>query len=480
MTYDENIIESSEDLWLPPEGFPTAGLDFEGKRHHYRRLFPVLEQVTYLDHAAIGPMSIPCVEAMESLMKSFSEGPMRPWTEWEAVRQYNRELMAKFLCADIDEIAFNFNTSVSLLLMSNCIAWQPGDNLIVPDREFPSVVMPAKLLEQDGVEARIVEPVDGLTSVDALLGAIDSRTKMMMVSMVNFLTGQRLDIKRLAKGCRDAGVILVVDAIQAAGPIKINVKDLGCHALTFGNPKWMFGPMGIGILYVDKDLICDLRIPQAGMFSVPEPWNFFNYEQPFVCTAIRYESGTQNHFGHHGYVKNLEMFLDLGPAKIEKYLLDFTGRIHDELTRRGVKVITPRADKDRAAIVTFDAASAGWPDAQVLWETLDKAHVTVSTRMGLIRLSPHFYNNWKEVERFLEVTFKEQVESGRCRCRCRCRIYYIIFWTLSFERTYMIKGLVLAGYQGKPPFSVFRQMLPLPVAVGISFVFLLMSFPGMG
>jgi selenocysteine lyase/cysteine desulfurase len=343
---------------------------------------------------------------MKRLIDSFCEGPLLDWTEWNGVMEEVRGLLARLLSASADEIGFNYNTSLSLMLLSRCVDWHKGDNIVIPDREFPSVVMPGKLLQQWGVEARVIPAVGDLADTDKLLGAIDSRTRMMMVSLVNFLTGQRLDIKKLAKGCREAGVVLVVDAIQAAGPIKIDVKDLGCHALCFGNPKWMMGPMGIGTMYVDRDSIDLLKIPQVGMFSVPEPWNFFDYDQPFVCSCNRYECGTQPVISHYGYRPILEMFLDLGPENIERYLLDLTGKLHDELTRRGVKVITPRNDRDRAAIVTFDAASAGWPDAQALRDTLFKAGVVVSLRMGLIRVSPHFYNTWDEVERLLELVFK--------------------------------------------------------------------------
>jgi selenocysteine lyase/cysteine desulfurase len=384
----------------------TAGLDFNAKRLHYRWQFPLLEKVIWLNHAGHSPWSIACVRAMQDFIHSFCEGPMREYIEWEAVRNRTRELLAKMLNAEVDEIGFNFNTSLSLALLTRGIDWKPGDNIIVADKEFPAVVMPAKLLEQWGVEARVVETVNGLVDEDKLLGAMDGRTRMMIVSLVNFLTGQRLDIKKLSKACRDAGVFLVVDAIQAAGPTKIDVKDLGCQALCFGSPKWMFGPMGVGTVYVDRQALDELKVPQVGMYSVPDPWNFFDYDQELICACQRFECGCPSEIAHHGILPNLEMFLDLGQENIERYLLDLTGRLHDELTRRGVKVITPRKDTARAAIVTFDAASAGWPDAKALADTLKEAAIVISVRMGLVRVSPHFYNGWAEIEKLLDVTFQ--------------------------------------------------------------------------
>jgi len=261
-------------------------------------------------------------------------------------------------------------------------------------------------MRQWGVEGRIVPSSDFLTDEDRLIDAIDSRTKMMIVSLVNFLTGQRVDIPKLARACREKGVILVVDAIQAAGNINIDVKALNCHALCFGSPKWMFGPMGVGTIYIEKALIEQFLVPQAGMFSVPDPWNFFNYEQDFIKKCSKFECGCPANLSFYGYAPNLEMFLDLGMENIERYLLDLTGKLHDELTSRGVKVITPREDHRRAAIITFDAASAGWQDGESLRKALEEKGIAVAVRMGFVRVSPHFYNDWSDIEPFLDVIFK--------------------------------------------------------------------------
>jgi selenocysteine lyase/cysteine desulfurase len=223
--------------------------------------------------------------------------------------------------------------------------------------------MPAKLLTQWGVEARRVECVDGLISEDALISSIDKRTKMMIVPLVNFLTGLRLDVAKIARECRRAGVFLAVDAIQAAGPVKIDVRALGCHALCFGSPKWMFGPMGIGTCFIEREYIRKLKIPQVGMYAVKDPWNFFNYDQDFVDVAMVYECGCPAMMSHYGINPTLEMFLDIGPENIENYILKITGDFHDELTSRGVNVLTPREDSRRGAIISFDAASAGWENA---------------------------------------------------------------------------------------------------------------------
>jgi len=381
-------------------------LNFEEKRKHYRREFPVVETEIYLNHAGHGPWSVSSVKAMESFMKSFAYGPMLHYDFWDEEQDTTRRLMAQLLGAAFEEIAFNFNTSLSLFMFTHSMAWEPGDNIIVPDRCFPSIVQPAKLLRQQGVEGRVVETVDGLISIDKLAGAIDGRTRMMIVPLVNFLTGQRLDIARLSRACRDSGVFLVVDAIQAVGPIKVDVKALGCHALCFGSPKWMFGPMGVGTIYIDLEEIEKLRVAQMGMLSVPDAWNFFDYDQPLVPQCRRFECGCQAHLAHFGINPNIRMFLDLGPENTERYLLELTGYLHDELTGNGIDVITPRADSERAAIVTFSAESAGWDDADLLLKTLDESSIRVAVRMGMVRVSPHFYNNREEIDRFLDAVFR--------------------------------------------------------------------------
>jgi cysteine desulfurase/selenocysteine lyase len=379
-------------------------MDYNEKRLRYRKEFPILNREIYLNHAGHGPWSASSLKAMDIFMRSFCFGPMLPYAVWNEEQDRTRSLMAQLLNAAPDEIAFNYNTSLSLIMFTNAVNWEKGDNIIVPDKCFPSVVHPARLLRQDGVEARIVDVTDdGLISEDSLISAIDSRTRMMIVPLVSFVYGQMLDIPKLNDACRDAGVYLVVDAIQAVGPMKVDVKELGCHALCFGSPKWMFGPMGIGTVYVNHDDMEAMRIPQMGMWSVDDPWNFFDYDQPLVSECRRFECGCSNNLAHFGINPNLEMFLDLGPEHTEKYLLELTAYLHDELTGRGIKVVTPREDERRAAIVTFDAVSAGWDNPDLLLETLNAANIRVSVRMGLVRVSPHFYNNREEIDKLLEV-----------------------------------------------------------------------------
>jgi len=380
-------------------------MNFEEKRLRYRDDFPVLENNNWLNHAGHSPYSRSCVAAMEDFVRSFSEGPMRPYTDWDGVRDKSRALLAELIGAKYEEIGFNFNTSLALQMLAYAIKWEPGDNIIIPDRTFPSIVYPAKILEQHGVEARMIDTIDGLISEDRLLDAIDRRTKMMIVPLVNFLTGQRLDVKRIASACRGAGVFLSVDAIQAAGAIKVDVKELNCHALSFGSPKWMLGPMGVGTVYIDLDEIKRLVIPQMGMCSVVDPWDFFDYDQDLNVECSRYECGCSAHISHHGIIPNVEMFLDLGPENTEKHILELCGYLYDRLIDGGADVVTPIEDERRAGIVTFDAKSAGWDNADALNDALANASVTVSVRMGLIRVSPHFYNTREDVDRFLEVVF---------------------------------------------------------------------------
>ena len=111
-----------------------------------------------------------------------------------------------------------------------------------------------------------------------------------------------------------------------------------------------------------------------------------------------------NYLAHYGINPTVEMFLDLGQENIEHHLLTITGEFHDKLTSNGVKVLTPREDTRRAAIVTFDARSAGWESAEALMAALNEKLIRVSVRMELLRISPHFYNTSDELDKVLEIT----------------------------------------------------------------------------
>ena len=160
------------------------------------------------------------------------------------------------------------NTSTALSLVAEGLDWQPGDNVVGAALEFPSNVYPWMGLASRGVEYRRVEERDGRIDPDEILALLDSRTRMLALSWVQYASGFRSDLARLGRACRERGILFVVDVIQGLGALPLDVEADFVDVAAASAHKWLLGPEGIGLLYVSDRVVERLRPARSGWRSM--------------------------------------------------------------------------------------------------------------------------------------------------------------------------------------------------------------------
>jgi len=214
-----------------------------------RENFPIVKNKVFLNHAAHSPLPKPVVESMKEYLQRASEF----WFS-EVDLEEPKRLFAKLINATPEELAFVPNTSTGLNIVANMLGYDEDSNIVTTDLEFPSVVYPW-LTKRLGVKVRYVRNINGKVPMEAFENAVDDNTAAIVISHVEYANGFKNDLKFLSKLAHDHNAYFVVDAIQSAGAIKVDVKNANVDFLTAGCYKWMLGPTGIGFLYVKKELI---------------------------------------------------------------------------------------------------------------------------------------------------------------------------------------------------------------------------------
>ncbi len=358
-----------------------------------RKQFPVTERSVYLDHAAIGTLSEPVRQAMDSyLAHRATSGDKGPY---EHLSDELRGALARLINGDPREVAFVQNTSEGLNVIANALPLQAGDNVVFCDMEFPSNVYPWMNLERRGVKARCVPHDGGGLTLQALEEHADDRTRVVSVSSVEFLTGFRSDLEALGTWCREHDVFFVVDGIQSVGVLPMDVR--GCHIdfLSCGGPKWLMGPTGQGFIYIRDGLLDRLTPSFAGCVSVVGWEDWRTYDLTFLPDARRFELGSPNLIGQVGLLAAVELLLHTGVESIAAWTRHLTDLLIEDLQDRAYPIATNLSPKHRSAIVSFAVLNG----VGAAHERLARADVVVSQRESYIRVSPHCYNTEEEIHR---------------------------------------------------------------------------------
>jgi selenocysteine lyase/cysteine desulfurase len=365
-----------------------------------RQLFPVTRRYAYLNHAAVGTLATPVVEAMNeyTTARSISGSLALPDSEerLEAIRQ----LAARFLGASRDEITFTSSVSHGLNIVAAGLPWQPGDNLICAETEFPANVYPWTNLCRRGVEVRFAPARDNRILVQDIAALIDDRTRLVAISYVEFGTGYRNNLDALAGLCRARGVHLCVDGIQGLGALQFSVAHTPVDFVATHAAKWMLGPIGIGFLFVRRDLLPQLDPVMTGWRAVVDRDDYYRYDSPLRLGGERLEPGSLNMVGLLGLAAAMDLLLQVGLETVEARILALTDLLIAGLEERGCTITSPIAHRrERSGIVCFRHPDI---DAPSLAERLEAADVVVSLRGDVIRVSPHAYNNAADLARLLD------------------------------------------------------------------------------
>ena len=297
------------------------------------------------------------------------------------------------------EIVFVRSTSHGLAMVAEGIDWRPGDEVAVASAlEYPSNVYAWKHLADRGVRVRELRAADGAVTPEAVEEAIGPRTRAVAVSSVQFASGHRTDVDAIGRICRDRDVLFVVDAIQQAGAFPIDVKASGIHAMAACSHKWMLGLLGIGFLYVDRDLLPNLRPALVGWHSVEDPFAFDGTRFDLRTDASRLEEAAPTFPMVYGLGAAVDMLLEAGVADTAAHITGLLDRAAGALEAIGCEV-SP-APEHRAGILMIKPPSA---DVDALAEACAERGIAVSVRRGRLRLSPHLYNNEDDIDALVDL-----------------------------------------------------------------------------
>jgi len=356
-----------------------------------RRLFPILKSGIYLNHAATCPVSSATIKQMKTYCQQMEEPFAKHYSPWLELIQETRKLLAELLGCQGDELALTPNTSTALSLVANSIGLKPGDGVLIPRDEFPSNRYVWENLQNIGIDCTFFDLPPNRSLIEVLEEQNLKNVRLISVSLVNYLTGKKIDLAQFGDFCKKYEIYSCVDGIQGVGTFPIQLDTLNIDFFAGAAQKWLLGPLGCGYLYIRKDLIEKLHVPLVGWTSVHRPEDFETRKLEFAEGAVRFEPGLPNIVSIAGLHASLTELKQIGWHMIYKRIQSHTAYLLEHLP---TLISDPN---ELGAIVTVKS-----PDSPDLQRTFEEKEITVTLRGGLIRIAPHFYNTHAELDQLLQ------------------------------------------------------------------------------
>lgn len=369
--------------------------------HEIRRQFAALDHFTYLNSAAVSPIPRAAFDAVVSQLADVAIYGSEHYTDWIATKKRARELLAGMLRVKAEQIAFMRNTSDGFASVANGLTWKTGDNIVSFAEEFPANFYAWRMVrDRYGVELRLCPERDGRIDLQEFISLIDSNTKLVAISSVQYASGFNADLERIGRAARNVDALFAVDIIQGLGARAYDLPSQYVDIAAGASHKWLCAPEGCGFVYISDRAREHVEPSFVGWISVETPWDFADREQPFKPNALAWESGTGASSLFYGLEQSLKLLTETGLDKIENYLNDLSDFLCESLAGKNYEIVSSRAPHEKSAIVCIKHLNG--MNCNDIAAKLQSENIIVSLRGDRLRIAPHFYNNQQDIERLVE------------------------------------------------------------------------------
>lgn len=359
--------------------------------------FNLDDDVIYLNHAAVAPWPVRTEKAVNAFCRENVTIGSKKYANWLNVEAHLKNQLAQLIQADnADEIALVKNTSEALSFVAYGLDWAHGDTIVTSDEEFPSNMIPWESLENQGVRVIKTHLKDTEDPTAELIKNIDSRTKLLTISSVQYASGLRVDLERLGEACQQRGVLFCIDAIQSVGAFPIDVKKYQADFVMADGHKWMLGPEGLGFFYCRQSSINTLKLTQYGWHMVEDMGNYDALEWSTAKSARRFECGSPNMLSIHALSASLSLLLEVGMNTVANNLIERGQYVIDKVQQSPSLTLLTKPDAQGNNIIVFKPTKH---DTNELFDYLTSQQVVCAKRGGGIRFSPHFYTPFSVIDR---------------------------------------------------------------------------------
>ena len=367
-----------------------------------RNFFPITKELMYFNVAANAPLPIQVTNTLNrfNIERGLFGARYDIW--WKSA-DILREKIARLVNCKMHQVGFTSCTTESINMIAQGINLNPGENIIISSYEFPANLYPWLNLEKKGIEIRFLPESKEYINPDILKRIVDRNTKLISIIHVTFCNGFMADLEEIGRFCSQRNIHFVVDAMQSAGAVSLDMKKFNIDALCFGSFKWLLGPDGLGFICLSRKIFEKLEPVFTGWAGMEKRDDFFNRKIIFAATARKFELGNLNFSAVVAMNTALDLINDIGVENITKRVFGlrdyFIEKVKD-IKINNFSINLPASNEMLSQIICFDLS-----DNHALFKRLSEKKIIVGKPKSL-RIAFSLFNNIEEVDALVEVIKK--------------------------------------------------------------------------
>ncbi|HEU4470610.1 MAG TPA: aminotransferase class V-fold PLP-dependent enzyme [Flavisolibacter sp.] len=281
---------------------------------YIQQSFTVSAGIVNLNNGGVSPAPKTVQDAMKRYYDLSNEAPSYyMWRVLDQGRETLRRNLARIGGCSHEEISINRNASESMETIIFGLPLKSGDEVVVAKQDYPNIINAWKQRAQrDGIRINWVNldlpSEDEQYLARQYVSAFTSKTKAVNITHVINWNGQIMPVRRIADEARKRGIEVVVDGAHSFAHFDFSIADLNCDYFGTSLHKWLYAPIGSGMLYVRKEKI-------AGLYPL------FASDNPLKEDIRKFEHlGTRPFFIEQAIGKAIEFHEMIGAARKEKRL----------------------------------------------------------------------------------------------------------------------------------------------------------------
>jgi selenocysteine lyase/cysteine desulfurase len=323
------------------------------------------------------------------------------WEDWiPSISKYHESLYL-LLNGKSKEFCYQNNISTGFIkILSSLPKRKQRKKILISDLEFPSIILILKKFIQNDYEIKIIESKNGKVPFEFWEKELDMNTHIAVISHTTYSTSYKNSIHQIADKCRELDIFCLVDIAQSVGIIPIDLKNLNCDFIMGSCIKWVCGGSGAGFIWINEKINENLKNNSCGWFSLENIFTEDIEDFRLANSACKFLDGTPNILPMILATESIHKLMNIGIEEIynlnQKYI---DSLIHFFQNLNTITVNSPIESNQRGGTLVVKSNN----DKNLL-DFLVKKNVYVDRKESYgIRISPHIYNTWDEIEQFKNI-----------------------------------------------------------------------------